>query len=319
LDVVGEKEVRRLISSETALSIARDTLVDQSGGYSRLSIPSAMSLDAESLGGPRFKFKAATVGHFKVSGIRLLARFKGQTGDDACNHVAIYDHEEGGALVGLVSELWLSRIRTAAFGVAAVEAFVANCPLVIGLFGAGDIADEIVPILALAFSNKNLKVLSRRRDRTTEFVERHSALLGSRIAVARTPEHVVSGSDLVVTLTESRDPLVQPGWLGPGAVLCSMGSHNEVAFDVLAEAERLVVDDPEYASEIGDGGAWIRAGHITHEAFNAQIDGLACDYAAAFRRGIRSDGRRTIALIQGMAIGDVALASHVLRAWKASA
>jgi ornithine cyclodeaminase/alanine dehydrogenase-like protein (mu-crystallin family) len=47
--------------------------------------------------------------------------------------------------------------------------------------------------------------------------------------------------------------------------------------------------------------------------------GLACDYAAAFRRGIRSDGQRTIALIQGMAIGDVALASHVLRAWKASA
>ena len=61
-----------------------------------------MSLDAESLGGPRFKFKAATVGHLKVSGIRLLARFKGQTGDDACNHVAIYDHEEGGVLVGLV-------------------------------------------------------------------------------------------------------------------------------------------------------------------------------------------------------------------------
>jgi ornithine cyclodeaminase/alanine dehydrogenase-like protein (mu-crystallin family) len=47
--------------------------------------------------------------------------------------------------------------------------------------------------------------------------------------------------------------------------------------------------------------------------------GLACDYAAAFRRGIRSDGQKTISLIQGMAIGDVALASHVLRAWKASA
>ncbi|MGH9805946.1 MAG: hypothetical protein ACRD9W_01570, partial [Terriglobia bacterium] len=129
-------------------------------------------------------------------------------------------------------------------------------------------------------------------------------------------EQVASGSDLVITLTESREPLVQPGWLAPGAVLCSMGSHNEVAFGVLAEAERLVVDDADYASEMGDGGAWIRAGHFTRDAFNTQIDGTACDYAAAFRRGIRSDGQKTIALIQGMSIGDVAFATHVIRNWK---
>src|SRR5262249_29659654 len=140
LDVVSEEEVRRHLNPRSALSIARDTLVSQACGQSMLSTPSAMSLDATNLGGPRFKFKAATVAHAKASGIRLLARFGSQTGSDACNMVAVYDHGAGGNLVGLVSELWLSRVRTAAFGVAGVEALVPDRPLVIGLFGAGDIA-----------------------------------------------------------------------------------------------------------------------------------------------------------------------------------
>jgi ornithine cyclodeaminase/alanine dehydrogenase-like protein (mu-crystallin family) len=316
LDVVGEQEVRRLLNAPSALALARDTLVGQAAGQSLLSSPSAMSLDAGKLGGPRFKFKAATVAHLKASGIRLLARFGGGTGDDACNHVAVYDHTDGGKLIGLVSELWLSRIRTASFGVAGVEALLPDRPLVIGLFGAGAIADEIVPLMALAFSVKQLKVLSRRRESTLAFVERHNGTLGNRISAAETAKDVVVGSDLIVTLTESKEPLVQPGWLGPQAVLCTMGSHNEVAYDVLAEVDRLVVDDPDYASEMGDGGAWIRAGQLTEIQFRGEIDGLACDYAAAFRDGKRSDGRKTIAIIQGMAIGDVAFAAHVMRAWK---
>ena len=313
LVIIGEEEVRSLVSPKLALSIAREVLVNQASGRCILSSPSAMLLDARNLGGPRFKFKAAAVGYLNASGIRLVARFDGLTGDNACNHIAVYDHEKGGVLVGLIAELWLARIRTAAFGVAAIEALLPDRPVTIGLFGAGDIADEIVPLFSLAFSVKELKVLSRRRERTEQFVQRHRAALGNRILVAPSPEHVVSGSDLVVTLTESLEPLVQPGWLGSGAVLCSMGSHNEVAFEVLAEVERLVVDDPDYASQMGDGGAWIRAGRLTRADFEARISGLGCEYATGFSRGIRSDGMRTIALIQGMAIGDVAFAIHVIR------
>jgi ornithine cyclodeaminase/alanine dehydrogenase-like protein (mu-crystallin family) len=316
MDVIREQDVRRLIASPAALALARDTLIGQASGQSLLSNPSAMSLDAGALGGPRFKFKAATVGHLNVSGIRLLARAGGQTGSDACNYVAVYDHAAGGTLIGLVSELWLSRIRTAAFGVAGIEALLPDHPLSIGLFGTGAIAEEIVPLFSLAFSVKELKVLSRRRESTLAFVERHKAALGDRISAAATAREVVAGSDLVLTLTESKEPLVQPGWLGPQAVLCTMGSHNEVAFEVLGEVERFVVDDPDYASEMGDGGAWIRAGRLTEAQFRDEIDGLACDYAKAFRKGNRADGKKTVAIIQGMAIGDVAFAAHVLRAWK---
>ena len=70
--ILGEDDVRSLITSESALGIARATLKDQAAGGSSLSTPSAMNLDAKRHGSGVFKFKAATVGAVKASGIRLI-------------------------------------------------------------------------------------------------------------------------------------------------------------------------------------------------------------------------------------------------------
>ena len=120
LRILGEDDVRAAINADTALDLARRTLKDQADGHSTLSSPSAMVLDATTLGGPRFKFKAAAVGHLNASGIRLLSH-PGPTAMKTCNYSAVYDHS-GFLLSGLVSEQFLSRIRTAAFGAVAVEA-----------------------------------------------------------------------------------------------------------------------------------------------------------------------------------------------------
>ena len=88
-----------------------------------------MSLDAKPQGGSNFKFRAATVGHMGVSGIRLISR-RTPTGPGASEYSAIYRHE-GTAIAGLVSESWLSRIRTAAFGAAVFEHLVNPGPLAV--------------------------------------------------------------------------------------------------------------------------------------------------------------------------------------------
>jgi ornithine cyclodeaminase/alanine dehydrogenase-like protein (mu-crystallin family) len=82
---------------------------------------------------------------------------------------------------------------------------------------------------------------------------------------------------------------------------------------VLGEAQRFIVDDPDFAAEMGDGGAWIAQGRITREAFVSRVDALACDVVAGSKPGRRAPSERIVALIQGMAIGDVAFAAHALR------
>jgi ornithine cyclodeaminase len=312
LHVLAEQDVRSVFDSRSALELARSLLRNQATDGSGLSTPSAMFLDATPVGGPYMKFKAATVGG-RVSGIRLIARRGGNTGYDASNFTAVYDHADGN-LDGLVAEIWLSRLRTAAFGVASVEPLVSSGPLVVGLFGAGDVAAELVPLLALALNVAEVRVHSRRPERAAAFVERFTPTVPFAMSAEGEPRRVVEGADLVITATESTSPLVLRGWLEPGAVLCSMGSHNEVEFEVLDEIDRIVVDDLDYASVIGDVAAWIEQGRITQEAMLDRVDAWASEVVMGAKPGRVHDDDRILALIQGVATGDVAFAKRALDA-----
>lgn len=310
--ILDEATVRRLMSTPEALKVARETLLAQARGEAFVSTPAAMALDASRARGPKFKVKAATVGHMGASGIRLLPGAM-PDGSRAPNYCAVYDHRAGAGLTALVSESWLSRIRTAAFGVAAVEGMLPDRPVRIGLFGTGEIAAEIVPLFREAMQVERIRVISRSAERVQAFAARQRATTGIDVQAGESNAHVVEGADLVVTLTEATTPLVGPGQLGPDTILMSMGSHNEVDFRVLGEAETFVVDDPDYATDMGDGGAWVKQGNISRADLQARIDRRGCDIAADYAQGRRMQAGRTVALIQGMAIGDVAFSVHVLR------
>ena len=311
LRILGEDDVRAAINADTALDLARRTLKDQADGRSILSSPAAMVLDATTLGGPRFKFKAAAVGHLNASGIRLLSH-PGPTAMKTCNYSAVYDHS-GFLLSGLVSEQFLSRIRTAAFGAVAVEALANTGPVTVALFGTGGIAKEIVPMLSRVLNMAQLRVNSRREESMQAFVAEHAPTLGCPMSAFADGIEMVKDADVVIAITEARSPLVLPGTLKPGAVVCSMGSYCEVYHEVLLEAQRFIVDDLDFGAEMGSGGGWIRQGRMTREAFRGRVDALACEVIAGSKPGRLAASDRIVSIMQGMAIGDVAFAAYALR------
>jgi ornithine cyclodeaminase len=310
LRILSEDDVRAAIDTDRALDLARRTLQDQAEGRSVLATPPTMSLDAKPFGGSVFKFRAATVGYLGVSGIRLLSR-RTPTGPGASEYCALY-RNDGTALCALVSESWLSRIRTAAFGAAVIERLVNPGPLAVALFGTGRIAHEIVPMLARTLRVAELRIQSRRPESMASFVTAHAPQIRFPMRAEPDPRRMVEGADVVITLTESPDPLVFGKTLKRGAVVCSMGSYNEIDFPVLLESQRLIVDDAEYAATWGDGGAWIARGHLSHDQFLARIDALACEVVAGTKPGRVGEADRIVALVQGMAIGDIAFAAHAL-------
>jgi ornithine cyclodeaminase/alanine dehydrogenase-like protein (mu-crystallin family) len=308
--ILSEEDVRAVIDTERALELARRTLLDQAAGRSYLSSPPVMTLDASAYGSGRFKFKAANVGHVGYAGIRLISR-RSAIDTSACNYTALYQHG-GLELSGLVPELWTSRIRTAAFGAALIEHLCRPGPLVVALFGTGRISTEIVPMLASTLTISELRVTSQRAESMASFAAAFAPRMPFPIRIESQPSRAVDGADLVITLTDAASPLVLAGQLKPGAVVCTMGGKNEVDYAVLAEGARLVVDDPDFASEVGDGGAWIRQGHLTREKFLGRIDALACEVASGSRPARISRDDRIIAIVQGMAIGDVAFSAFAL-------
>lgn len=309
LRILSDNDVRAAITGPVALELARQTLRGQAEGRVVLSSPAAMTLKAPELSGARFKFKAATVGNLNASGIRMVGHSVGST--RASNYCAIFNSVNA-ELSGLVPDFWLSRIRTAAFCVAVVERLVKPGPLVVALFGAGAIAREIVPLIAQTFPVKELRVHSRRAESMAAFASCMAAQTSLAVRAETVRAKMVPGADLVITLTESTTPLIGPGELDVGAVVCSMGGHHEVDYCVLLESQRLVVDDSDYAAEAGDGGAWISQGHLTRAQLCARVDALACEVVSGMKPGRLHSSERIIALLQGMAIGDIAFAAHAL-------
>lgn len=308
LRIVGERQVESLIDTDKAVELARATLRDQAKGDSMLSTPSAMTMDTRRFGSGNFKIKGASVGHLGMAGIRLISRMSA-TDPNAINYCAVYRHG-GLALSGLVAELWISRIRTAAFGAATLEALVPPGPLVVGLFGSGKIATQMMPMLARNFSIREMRVNSRRPESTAAFVAHHAPNVPFAMRAEADGRKVTEGADVVLTITEANAPLVNPGVMKPGSVVMSMGGKHEVHYGVLAESQRLIVDDVDFASEVGDGGAWISQGHFTPQTFAARVDALACEAFAGTKPVRLKPDDRVVAIVQGMAVGDVAFAAY---------
>jgi ornithine cyclodeaminase len=61
-------------------------------------------------------------------------------------------------------------------------------------------------------------------------------------------EQVVRVSDLIATVTTGDQPLFERSWLKPGAFVARLGSYQEIALDVVTQADKVIVDNWYYVS-----------------------------------------------------------------------
>lgn len=220
---------------------------------------------------------------------------------------------DGGQPIALVAEDWLHRRRTAITGALAARWLAGPETRTAALIGAGKIGREFVRTLTHALALDELRIASGFGDSAKALVKDFGAALGqTRLTAASSIEQAVHGADVVVTITKAKEAFVMPGWLKEGALLLSMGGVPEVAFGVLDEIDRLIVDDIDYALAQGDLHAWVKSGAITEEALLARIDADIGEVAIAAKPGRRDKSERILAVIQGMAVCDLAMAKMVL-------
>lgn len=59
-------------------------------------------------------------------------------------------------------------------------------------------------------------------------------------------ETVVRQADMIFTVTTGAQPLVERSWLRPGAFVARLGSYQEIALDVITQADKVIVDSWGY-------------------------------------------------------------------------
>jgi ornithine cyclodeaminase/alanine dehydrogenase-like protein (mu-crystallin family) len=84
-------------------------------------------------------------------------------------------------------------------------------------------------------------------------------------------EGVVKDSDIIFTVTTGSQELVYKDWLKPGTFVARLGSYQEVAFDVITGADKVVLDRWKYVSpRIPEVVQLVKEGKFSQESIYAE-------------------------------------------------
>jgi alanine dehydrogenase len=221
-----------------------------------------------------------------------------------------------GSIEALIEADFMGAYRTGAASAVAAKALARPGPATVAMIGAGWQAATQALAISRVLEIKELRVFSRHDERRAEFAREQEAQLGVATIAAGSPELAVRGADVVVTMTTSKTPVIEAGWVEPHALVIAAGSnwHNkaEVPVDLVAQAQTIVVDQLAAAQlESGDLIAAHEAGKFEWSRAVELASVVAGKWQHPEGRGI------TLFESHGLALWDLAAGSVVLAAARA--
>ena len=146
--------------------------------------------------------------------------------------------------------------------------------------------------------------------RAVTFAREMSSALGFEVSAITHLDAAARASDICVTCTPSREPILGAGAVRPGAFVAAVGADSELKQEIhpaLMASSAIIVDMLEQAATIGDLHHALAAGAVTTADVRAELGQVV----AGARPGRRSNDEIVIFDSTGMALEDVAAAAAV--------
>lgn len=218
-----------------------------------------------------------------------------------------------GVPLAVMDGLLITKLRTAAAGAVAARALARRDSSVVGLVGCGAQADAQVRALAAVVRLARVKVWGYLPTEAQRFCARMRRQLPRVVfEPVATVERCVRESDIVVTITPSRRPLVQRAWLASGTHINAMGADapgkQELDPRVLKDAI-VVVDEREQAIHGGELNVPVTRRQFRPRDIHASLG----DVLLGRTRGRSSPAALTVFDSTGLAVHDIALGHEVVR------
>jgi len=251
---------------------------------------------------------AAYLADSEVFGLKTYTSFRAGT-----RFVTMLYDANTGDLLALVQGPRLSQMRTGAVTGVGTRFMARQDASSVGLIGTGLQGRGQLEGVCAVRDVKSVKVFDAMPESAESFASEMGHQLGVDMTVVDSAEEAVKDSDIVVTMTTSRTPVLLGDWLSAGQHVNAAGSNHwirqEVDDTVIRKADRIVVDSTEDAKvEAGDLLFPIERGRVMWSA----IRDLS-SVVAGHIKGRESDEEITLFESQGIAISDVAAANFVYR------
>lgn len=210
----------------------------------------------------------------------------------------------------LLDNGYLTDVRTAAAGAVAAK-YLAGDVDCAGVIGTG--AQARYQMIAAHQVRPFSRALVWGRDaaKAAACAADLSLSLGVKVSATSDLKALVQDSQLVITTTPSRSPLIEADWLHPGLHITAMGSDTpgkvEMSPQALARADLYVPDNLDQCATLGELASALAAGVMTRDGHPA-----LGDIVTGRHKGRSSAHQITIADLTGTGAQDTAIANYAL-------
>jgi alanine dehydrogenase len=221
---------------------------------------------------------------------------------------------DGSGLLAVMSGGRISGLRTGgATGLAARVLAGAASGGPVAVIGAGFQATQQVIGIVTATGATDVRVWSRSADKREAFAARMAESTGVGVRPAPTVEAALDGAPIVVTITNSAEPVLLADQVASGTTVIAAGNNtwlrSEVDPALFAKADLVVVDDIDNARL--EAGELMRAAELGMISWDRVV--ALGDIISGTRAGRTNPGQVVVCELQGIGIEDVAVAERVYR------
>jgi ornithine cyclodeaminase len=309
--LLGHDEVAALLPMGECMRLMRDALVALAEG--RVHQPLRTIVRPDGAAGMLGLMPAYSSAAPPAFGLKAICVFPGNPARGLDSHqgaVLLFSAETGEPLA-FVNASAVTAVRTAAVSGVAASALARADAGDLGIVGAGVQARSHVAAMAHARPLRRCRVASRNVEHARRLADELGGAYAFPVEAVETIEEAVRGADLIVTATNSAEPVVRREWVADGAHINAVGACTPNARELDAAtiaASSLFVDSVE--SLVNESGDYLLAaleGAVGPEHIRAELG----EVLAGGRPGRTSRDEITLFKSLGLAVEDLAAAAYL--------
>lgn len=304
--IIGRKEAEELLTMEDCIQAMEQTLRDISAGQTAMLQRSMLPQPQDN----KFALMAAGNRQQGICGVKAIVFPGPQARGTSQGIVPLFDCNTG-ALLAIVDAECITAVRTAASSAAATRILARPESETLAILGAGRIGRLHIQAIRQVRPIRRVLVWNRTPEKAEQCCQWAREAFGLEAQACPEARQAVEQADIVCTITQAREPILQGQWLKPGAHINAVGacSGNARELDTQAvQRSRIYLDQREAAlRDGGDIAIPLAAGQLAMENIIGEVGQVPLGQVP----GRQSPAEITLFESVGIAVEDLAAAQLI--------
>ncbi len=224
--------------------------------------------------------------------------------------IVILNDPESFVPLAIMSANWLTAMRTGAATGLAVRELAKKGSKSLSIIGTGYEAKFQLMAINEVIKLDEVKVFDIDGDAMESFLRNANQMFHAEIIPCKSVKEAVEGTDLVVTVTSSRVPVLdEVTLLDTANLVCSLGTYNELGEKLMRWFNKIIVDTREQTKSEGALADLFAKGLISNGDIYAELG----EILTKRKKGRTSDDEKILCVLTGLGCEDVVVANIVYK------